>query len=460
MPAALLWLAVVACHQRDTVALDVALPASGVLEDSAPDAPTPPDTAAGRQLSWLLHTVNERVDELEAKEIRKHFEDSLLSVVSSDDIVEQLTSLHREQAPLTFLEVSPDTSDQSLLALVEGHRAKLTIGMNTEPGSGKISGFQFTPLVDAPPEPPASWQSVEASIANLAPRAQYLVARVDDGTCAKLHGVATSERLALGSSSSLYVLAELAHQVAEGKLSWDTPITIQDSLKSLPTGELQDLSPGTQLSLRRVAEKMIAISDNTAADHLIHLLGRENIEAQQAEVGHQAPELNTPFLATRELFLFRLELGESVTASYLSRDVDDRRSFLSDLDGQMPRLENTAGWFLPRGIEQIEWFASSEDLCRLMLSLQRSSEQPGLAPLRDVLSQDPGLAIDTQTFPYVAFKGGSEPGVINLTWLAERRDGSRFFVSIGLNDPTAPILDTGTVLRSALDIFQLLGAAD
>jgi hypothetical protein len=205
---------------------------------------------------------------------------------------------------------------------------------------------------------------------------------------------------------------------------------------------------------------MIAISDNTAADHLIHQLGRENIEAEQAEAGHQAPELNTPFLATRELFLFRVELGDSDTASYLSRNVDDRRSFLSGLAGRVPRLENTAGWFLPRGIDQIEWFASSEDLCRLMLSLQQRSEQAGLAPLRDVLSQDRALAIDAEKFPYVAFKGGSEPGVINLTWLAERNDGARFFVSIGLNDPMAPILDTNTVLRSALDIFQLLDTSD
>jgi len=148
------------------------------------------------------------------------------------------------------------------------------------------------------------------------------------------------------------------------------------------------------------------------------------------------------------------------TDMYLSQSVRDRREFLSDLAGRAPRLESAASWFLPGRIEQLEWFASAQDLCRLMLSLQQRSQEPGLAPLRDVLAQDPGLPIDAEQFPYIAFKGGSEPGVLNLTWLVERRDGARFFVSIGLNDPKAPILDTTSVLYSALDIFDLLGTSN
>jgi beta-lactamase class A len=455
-------LTLAACQQRDTVLLDAPLSATDGLDDrGAPaDAPAPPDTAAGRQLSWLLQVINERVDELAPKEIRRHFEDVFLRVVSSEDILAQFSLLSKEQAPLTFLEVSPDTSDMSLLALIAGNRAKLTIGMNIEPGSGKISGLQLTPVAEPVPATAASWQGVDQSLSGLAPRAQYLVARVDGGSCESLHAHASGERLALGSSSSLYVLAELARQIEAGSVRWDTPVVIQDALKSLPSGELQNLAAGTRISVQDVADKMIAISDNTAADHLIDLLGRENIEAGQAAAGHLAPELNVPFLATRELFLFRLELAAAQTELYLAQTVGDRRAFLSDLAGRAPRLERAADWFLPRRIEQLEWFASSEDLCRLMLSLQQRSQLPGGGPLREVLSQDPGLPIDAQAFPYIAFKGGSEPGVLNLTWLVERRDGAQFFVSIGLNDPSAPILDTDSVLQSALDIFELLADAN
>jgi hypothetical protein len=40
----------------------------------------------------------------------------------------------------------------------------------------------------------------------------------------------------------------------------------------------------------------------------------------------------------------------------------------------------------------------------------------------------------TTTWPYVAFKGGSEPGVLILTWLLTHSDGRSFMLSIVLND--------------------------
>jgi beta-lactamase class A len=458
-----LTLTLAACQGHDTVQLLSPLPATGTLNDGSAvsDTPAPPNTAAGRQLSWLLQVINERADQLLAKEIQQHFQDLFLSVMPSEDLQEQFSSLAREQAPLTFLEVSTDTSDMSLLALVEGNRARLTIGMNIEPGTGKISGLQFTQVEDRTETRPLdSWNAIDQSVAELAPSAQYLVARLGASECEPLHSRAPEQRLALGSSASLYVLAELARQIHAGALSWDTPITIEDAFKSLPSGELQYLPSGSQVSIREAADNMIAISDNTAADHLMALLGRENIEAGLAATGHQAPQLNVPFLSTRELFLFRLEVAEQQTDAYLSGSVSARRAFLSELAGQAPRLESAVGWFLPRRIEQLEWFASSDDLCRLMLSLQTSSQAPGLAPLRNVLSGDPGLPLDDEIFPYVAFKGGSEPGVLNLTWFVERRDGARFFVSLGLNDPTAPILDNASVLRTALAIFDLLGTSN
>jgi hypothetical protein len=46
-----------------------------------------------------------------------------------------------------------------------------------------------------------------------------------------------------------------------------------------------------------------------------------------------------------------------------------------------------------------------------------------------------------------------------LTWLVERADGKRWFVSISLNDPSAPILDTMAVFRAAAASFELLRSA-
>jgi len=56
-------------------------------------------------------------------------------------------------------------------------------------------------------------------------------------------------------------------------------LTITAQLKSLPSGELQTKPDGTQISVQDVATKMISISDNTAADMLISLVGRPAVEA-------------------------------------------------------------------------------------------------------------------------------------------------------------------------------------
>ena len=52
--------------------------------------------------------------------------------------------------------------------------------------------------------------------------------------------------------------------------------------------------------------------------------------------------------------------------------------------------------------------------------------------------------------------GTAEPGVLSLNWLVERADGKRLFLSIGLNDPAAPILDPAGVFRAAVAAFELL----
>ncbi|HTV25137.1 MAG TPA: serine hydrolase, partial [Polyangiaceae bacterium] len=228
----------------------------------------------------------------------------------------------------------------------------------------------------------------------------------------------------------------------------------------LPSGQLQDVPAGTALTALEVATPMIAISDNTAADHLIDRLGRENIEAALSVFGHGAPERNTPFLSTREFFLFKLAVSDADTATYLAADVPAKRSFLETLAGQAPSLGDAAQWVAPRRVEEIEWFASANELCQLMAALDVRSEQPGLEPIAQVLSRNPGLPIDAEFFPYIAYKGGSEPGVFNMTWLVHARSGARYFVSIGLNDASAPIADETTAFRTALGIFDLIALED
>jgi hypothetical protein len=114
----------------------------------------------------------------------------------------------------------------------------------------------------------------------------------------------------------------------------------------------------------------------------------------------------------------------------------------------------------PRRVDEMEWFTSTSELCQLMAALDVRSELPGLEPIADVLSQNPGLPIDPVAFPFIAFKGGSDPGVLNGTWLVHADSGARYFVSIGVNDANAVIADEAAAFRAVVGIFDLLAAVD
>ena len=66
---------------------------------------------------------------------------------------------------------------------------------------------------------------------------------------------------------------------------------------------LQYEPDGTQISVQDAAAKMISISDNTATDMLINLVGRSAVEAALTSAGMANPALDRPFLTTREAFI-------------------------------------------------------------------------------------------------------------------------------------------------------------
>jgi hypothetical protein len=66
-----------------------------------------------------------------------------------------------------------------------------------------------------------------------------------------------------------------------------------------------------------------------------------------------------------------------------------------------------------------------------------------------------GGELDKTAWPYVGFKGGSEPGVINFTWLAQRADGKWFVVVVTANAPDATV-DIAAAKGVADGVFELL----
>jgi beta-lactamase class A len=181
-----------------------------------------------------------------------------------------------------------------------------------------------------------------------------------------------------------------------------------------------------------VVERMIAESDNTATDHVIHTAGREKIEAALAGLGHAHPGGMTPLMYTREWFAMRIHFDEDQVDDYANATVAERRSILKEtVDPLADTLLETDPWPGAADSDRIEWFASAGDLARVLAHLQAFATTSGTEVVANALSLSPGIPFDPEAWSFVGFKEGYETGLKVMNWLLQRKDG-RWFVLVGL----------------------------
>ncbi|SKC83639.1 serine hydrolase [Maledivibacter halophilus] len=75
----------------------------------------------------------------------------------------------------------------------------------------------------------------------------------------------------------LYILWELFERIEKGEFTLEQEISIEDKDKVDGFGILKELHSGIKLSVKDLATLMIVLSDNTATNMLIDLLGMDNI---------------------------------------------------------------------------------------------------------------------------------------------------------------------------------------
>jgi beta-lactamase class A len=291
--------------------------------------------------------------------------------------------------------------------------------------------------------------AIERDIAALPGVSSALYAPLDGGTPAL--AVNADRQLALGSAFKLYVLSALARQVEQGTRKWADVVRI-DALRSLPSGQMQDWPPDAPVTLLTLATMMISISDNTATDQLIHILGRDALAAEMRASGNAAPERSLPFLTTRELFALKADAASG--AKYAAMGETDQAVAAEALAQEIardPAHVAAPAFTAPEMIDSIEWFASPEDLRRVLARIVALKDPTA----RQILAVSPSMAAPRrQAFAYVGFKGGSEPGVLNFSWLLQKRDGTWWIATVGWNDPTKPV-ETATLDLLAQRILAL-----
>ena len=290
----------------------------------------------------------------------------------------------------------------------------------------RVAGLQLNdiaPVTDA-------GLSVLEQVQALPGSTSMLFARIDGSNTRVAHNA--QAQMAVGSTFKLYVLSALSQSIARGERHWDDVVTLTE--RSFPSGQMQDWPQGAPVTLHTLATLMISVSDNTATDQLMAVLGRNVVEAELTAAGHAEPSSTLPFLTTRELFLLKLG-DDSGLARYAAANEQERRAILARLQNReldMADIQTVFGAG-PRFID-IEWFASAEDIARVYARL---SQDPVALEILSI-----NLATDRSHFAgwdYAGYKGGSEPGVLNFSWLLRDNEGAWWVLAMSWNNPDAAV---------------------
>ncbi len=219
------------------------------------------------------------------------------------------------------------------------------------------------------------------------------------------------DKLAVGSAFKLAVLRAAKDQLDANRVAWDDVYNLKPGWQSLSSGVLQTWPVGSALTLQTIASLMISQSDNTAADGMIDIVGKDAVEKYGG--------MNKPFLTTREAFVLKSDANSDLRQQYLQGNAAEKAEALQLSEGRpLPSVTEIA----TTGGRQIEWFYDTRQLCGMIGAVADSP----------VMRINPGVA-DTAKWRQVAFKGGSDDGVINLTQQMVEADGTKWCVAMTWN---------------------------
>lgn len=106
------------------------------------------------------------------------------------------------------------------------------------------------------------------------------------------------------------ILVETYRQIEAGLIRKEQIYTLRNEDKKPSCGVLNRLHEGIQLTVEDLCNLMIILSDNSATNILIHMLGMEQINQSMSEMGYQKIKLNR--------LMFDLEASKKGIQNYVS----------------------------------------------------------------------------------------------------------------------------------------------
>ncbi len=323
--------------------------------------------------------------------------------------------------------ITPRNANSAILK-IRFEKAIVTVNIdleNTPPH--RISGLLLTGFeADA-----GSLDDVIAAIDALPGRQGILIRQLDAPTLPPVVAVDPDARYAIASTFKLYILAELDRAVRAGERQWSD--VVQLGPKSHPSGISQNWPDRSPVTLHTLATLMISISDNSATDTLIRVLGQNKLAGIVKATGHHNPDELRPLLMTRQASALKMPAHAEQREQYLNAGPAEREQMLAKFDSALT-LDSVDSRILTHGpnfIDQLEWFATPADIVRLLDYLRRNASEESLALLAISL----GIGRDAaEKWSYFGYKGGSEPGVLSFNFLLRSKAGKDYAVSVNWNN--------------------------
>ncbi|KUG56822.1 hypothetical protein AVL62_11850 [Serinicoccus chungangensis] len=409
----------------------------GGAATSAPAPVDPADSIGDAELlgavEWVLELLEEDAEGPTVREATERVAPDLLEQVSPVELGLVLGQV-RSAGPYVVTAVVPSSGvgRAATLSLAAQDPLLMTVGVDEQ---GRIATLFVQP--DTSGEPPVvdAWPDLDAALVELGGTSQVVVGRVEGGTCEPTwttSGVeAGGEAVPSASVVKLLVLLAVAEEVRSGGLTWDEELTLAPEVMSLPSGELQDRPEGSTVPVREAAELMISISDNTATDLLMDRVGQRALRRAAVDAGLD-PTAIMPVPTTRQIFQLGWQVDSEVRTRWAEAQVPEtREAILADLPDRLDIAPETVTE--PRWQDGIDWFLTGAQVCSLHARLQQLAGDPAGGPVREILARNPGLP-PPEGVGYQAFKGGSLPGVLAMSFYVEPQEGAVG----GDGEPAAP----------------------
>ncbi|PBN42508.1 serine hydrolase [Sphingobium sp. D43FB] len=392
--------------------LSIALPAQA--------APNPTYQARAEQLLRLLTSPGDEAN---------YFSSLFLDAVPVDRwraVAADLRAQHGKPLALGAVRQDSATAGQ-----VEIRYERATVGFTlvvAPQPPGRVVGLRIVGARTAND----SMAKVMADIAALPGATSFAVATLGNSPPQLQEAHRADTAMAIGSSFKLTILAELARAVGAGERRWSDVIPLGPKSFS---GRLLHWPDRAPMTLHSLATAMIAESDNSATDTLLLALGRDKVDAMLTTTGHANPDQALPLLTTAEAFALKMPANADLQGRYAVASPDARRELLREAASRLTADKVDVGSVAetPTAIGDIEWFASATDMIAQLdwLRIHGGDALP-------IMAIEPGVApADARRWAYLGYKGGSEPGVMAMNFLARRKDGQWRALSASWNNPAA-----------------------